>query len=274
MPYQGGPPSRRQVVGAAGAATVALATTSIPAAAQAGHPRTVKPTVVLVHGAWADAASWQEVTRRLQRRGYTVHAAPNPLRGLAEDAEALNNFLAQRVTGPVVLVGHSYGGAVVTNAVTPAADVRALVYVDAFVPEQGETVLGLQGEGADPGALFDQVVHERHGEQTVDLYIKPALFGEVFAGDLAPATADLLAASQRPIALSALLEASGPPAWKNLPSWYVLGTRDHILPPDRQRSMARRARSRIIEVAGSHLVMLSRPDAVVDVIVSAARGTA
>ncbi|MFD5256415.1 alpha/beta hydrolase [Streptomyces bobili] len=164
------------------------------------------------------------------------------------------------------------------------------VHARGRVPSGGDQAArGLRGASrhrAQPGTLIARRrpyqsleastwhFHEQHGEQTVDLYIKPALFGDVFAHDLAPATADQLAASQRPIALSALLEPSGPPAWKSLPSWYVLGTRDHILPPDRQRSMARRARSRIIEVAGSHLVMLSRPDAVVDVIVSAARGTA
>ncbi|MGW0872134.1 alpha/beta fold hydrolase [Streptomyces sp. NPDC002740] len=273
MPYPGRTPSRRQVVGGLGAAAAALATASVPAAAQAEHPRTPKPAVVLVHGAWADSSSWQEVTRRLQRLGYPVYAPPNALRGLADDAADLRGFLAQRVTGPVVLVGHSYGGAVVTNAVAPDAGVRALVYVDAFVPDQGETVLGLQGGAADPTALFDQVVHEQQGEQVVDLYIKPALFGELFAGDLAPATARQLAASQRPIALAALLEASGAPAWRKLPSWYVLGTEDHILPPARQRFMARRAGSRIVEVTGSHLVTLSRPHAVADVIVSAARGT-
>ncbi|MEU1513343.1 alpha/beta hydrolase [Streptomyces sp. NPDC005811] len=274
MLNQGEPPSRRQVVGVLGAAAVASATASVPAAARPGRPAAVKPTVVLVHGAWADASCWQEVTRRLQCHGHPVLAAPNALRGLSADAADLNSFLAQRVTGPVILVGHSYGGAVVTNAVTPAVDVRALVYVDAFVPAQGETVLSLQGEGADPAALFDQVVHEQHGEQTVDLYIKPALFGDLFAGDLAPATARQLAAAQRPVALSALLEPSGPPAWRSLPSWYVLGTEDHILPPARQRSMARRARSRIIETAGSHLVMLSRPGVVVDAVLSAVRATA
>ncbi|MEU7941083.1 alpha/beta fold hydrolase [Microbispora bryophytorum] len=250
-------------------AALALFTLAAPASA-AGRPDHPKPTIVLVHGAWADASSWSDVTGRLQRLGYTVLAAPNPLRGLGADAAYLSAFLAQRTGGPVVLVGHSYGGAVVTNAAGTDPDVKALVYVDAFAPDEGETVLGLQG-GGDPSALFDVVAYPGAPAGDVDLYIKPAVFPQAFAGDLPAATAVRLAAEQRPIALSALQEPSGPPAWKKLPSWYLIGTKDGILPPSLQATMANRAHSHVTKVAASHLSMLSRPQAVVDVIVAAAK---
>ncbi|MEU8275746.1 alpha/beta fold hydrolase [Microbispora bryophytorum] len=250
-------------------AALALFTLAAPASA-AGRPDHPKPTIVLVHGAWADASSWSDVTGRLQRLGYTVLAAPNPLRGLGGDAGYLSAFLAQRTGGPVVLVGHSYGGAVVTNAAGTDPDVKALVYVDAFVPDEGETVLGLQG-GGDPSALFDVVAYPGAPAGDVDLYIKPAVFPQAFAGDLPAATAVRLAAEQRPITLSALQEPSGPPAWKKLPSWYLIGTKDGILPPSLQATMANRAHSHVTKVAASHLSMLSRPQAVVDVIVAAAK---
>jgi pimeloyl-ACP methyl ester carboxylesterase len=232
-----------------------------------------KPTIVLVHGAWADASSWAPVTRRLQDAGYTVLATPNPLRGLSSDAAYLAAFLQQRTTGPVVLVGHSYGGAVITNAALSDPDVHALVYVNAFVPDQGETVLGLQGEGGDPSALFDFVSYPGAPSGDVDLYIKQTVFPQVFAADLPTATQLRLAAAQRPITLSALLEPSGTPAWKTLPSWYLLGTKDNILPPALQLSMATRAHSHVTRVPASHLSMLSRPDTVTNLITAAARAT-
>lgn len=231
-----------------------------------------KPTIVLVHGAWADASSWAPVTRRLQDDGYTVLAPANPLRGLSGDAAYLAAFLQQRTTGPVVLVGHSYGGAVITNAALSDPDVKALVYVNAFVPDQGETVLGLQGGGGDPSALFDFVGYPGAPAGDVDLYIKQAVFPQVFGADLPAATAVALAASQRPITLSALTEPAGVPAWRTLPSWYLLGTADNILPPALQSSMAERAHSHILRVPASHLSMLSRPAAVTSIIAAAARG--
>jgi pimeloyl-ACP methyl ester carboxylesterase len=237
------------------------------------HPSAPKPTIVLVHGAWADASSWTPVIRRLQDDGYTVLAAPNPLRGLGSDAAYLGAFLAQHTTGPVILVGHSYGGAVITDAATPDPDVKALVYVDAFVPDQGDSVLSLQGGGGDPSALFDFVSYPGAPAGDVDLYLKPALFPQLFAGGLPAATVAELAAAQRPITLAALSEPSGPPGWKTLPSWYVVGTRDNILPPALQLSMARRAGSHITEVPGPHLAMLSNPDTVTHVIETAARAT-
>jgi len=245
----------------------------LAAPAAAGHTPRVKPTVVLVHGAWADASSWTKVTSRLQHDGYTVLAAPIPLRGLSSDAAYLAAFVQQRTTGPVVLVGHSYGGAVITNAATADPDVAALVYVNAFVPDQGESVLGLQAGGGDPSALFDFVQYPGAPAGDADLYIKTAVFPQVFAADLPAATAAQLAASQRPITFGALQEPSGVAAWKTLPSWYVLGTADQILPPALQQQMAERAKSHITRVRASHLSMLSKPDAVTSVIESAARAT-
>ena len=253
------------------AAVLTLAALAAPSSAAAETTKP-KPTIVFVHGAWADASSWAEVSQRLQRRGYTVLAAPNPLRGLSADAAYLSAFLAQRTTGPVVLVGHSYGGAVVTNAAGSDPDVKALVYVNAFVPDEGETVLGLQG-GGDPSALFDTVQYPGAPQGDVDLYVKQAVFPKAVAGDLPAATAARLAAAQRPITLSALTEPSGPPAWKKLPSWYVLGTEDGILPASLQQTMAKRAGSKVTMVPAAHLSMLSEPDAVVDVIASAAKST-
>lgn len=247
--------------------TLLTVATTLLVPAELASAGAAKPTIVLMHGAWADASSWAKVTSRLQRGGYTVLAAPNPLHGLNNDAAHLAAFLQQRTTGPVVLVGHSYGGAVITNAALADPDVKALVYVNAFVPDQNESVLGLLGGGGDPNALFDFVQHSG----AVDLYVKTALFPQVFAGDLPPATGAQLAASQRPITLSALGEPSGIPAWKVLPSWYVLGTKDQIVPPDLQLSMAQRARSRITAVAASHLSTLSKPDTIEHVIRTAGR---
>ena len=267
----------RMLVAAVGVlASVALIVSPSLASADpatASHPQQPKPTIVLVHGAWADASTWSKVTTRLQHDGYTVLAAPNPLRGLASDAAYLSAFLQQHTTGPVILVGHSYGGAVITNAALSDPDVKALVYIDAFVPDQGDTILGLLGGGADPNALFDAVQYPGAPAGDVDLYIKTAIFPSAFAADLPAATAAQLAASQRPIALSALTEPSGPPAWKTLPSWYLLGTDDNILPPAVQLTMAQRAGSHITRVAASHLSMLSHPEAAEKIIIAAARAT-
>jgi pimeloyl-ACP methyl ester carboxylesterase len=254
------------VLGLLGPATLASAS---PASTQ---PPAAKPTIVLVHGAWADGSSWAKAITRLQHDGYTVLAPPNPLRGLASDAAYLAAFLEQRTTGPVILVGHSYGGAVITNAALSDPDVKALVYVNAFVPDQGQTLLGLQG-GGDPNALFDIVQYPGAPPGDVDLYFKPALFPQAFANDLPAATGAQLAVSQRPITLGALLEPSGPPAWKTLASWYLLGTRDNVIAPSLQLSMAQHANCHITTVPASHLSMLSRPDAVEDLIVAAARAT-
>jgi pimeloyl-ACP methyl ester carboxylesterase len=261
-------PTRRTLL--AGAAALAAAPViGRPDAALAAPPRpaTGKPTIVLVHGAWADAGCWAQVVRRLHDRGYQVLATANPLRGLAADSAYLAAVLQQHTTGPVVLVGHSYGGAVVTNAALFVPTVEALVYVNAFVPDTGDTILGLLGGGGDPAALFDFV----QVQADIDLYVKPALFPSLFAADLATPHATVLAAGQRPVTFGALQEPSGAPAWRSRPSWYVRGTQDAILPPAAQLTMAQRAGSTVVDVAAGHLSMLSRPAVVESTILAAVR---
>jgi pimeloyl-ACP methyl ester carboxylesterase len=261
------------------AAAALLVVSLLPVSAGAGSAdaSSAKPTIVLVHGAWADASSWSEVTRRLQRAGYLVLVPPNPLRSLSGDAAYLSAFIQQRTTGPVVLVGHSYGGAVITNAAAADPDVKALVYINAFAPDQGENVLqlatALPGSdlAGDPATKFDFVAYPGAPAGDVDLYVKQTLFAHAFANDLPAETAAVLAASQRPITLSAGLEASGPPAWATIPSWYLVGRADNILPAAQQRVMAERAGARTVEVNAGHLSMLSRPGAVTNLITAAAR---
>src|SRR2546427_5758949 len=196
----------------------------------------VKPSIVLVHGAWADGSSWSGVIGILQDQGYTVYAPPNPLRGLASDSAYLASFL-QSITGPIILVGHSYGGAVITNAATGNSNVKALVFVDAFVPDEGESLgdlatapppPGQNGSclGGDPTQVFNFVPIA--GD--VDLYIKPSLFPSCFADDLKADQAAVPASDQRPLVLSVLGEKSGVPAWKTIPSWYLIGTLDLEIP--------------------------------------------
>jgi pimeloyl-ACP methyl ester carboxylesterase len=230
-----------------------------------------KPTIVLVHGAWADGSSFDAVTAKLQHAGYTVLVPANPLRGVASDAAYLSTFLAQRATGPVVLVGHSYGGMVITNAALSDPDVKALVYLDAFAPKQGDSVLSLEASvGVDASGLFDAV--QNPGGDT-DLYLKQAIFAPVFANGVPARQAAELYASQRPITLSALTEASGPPAWASIPSWYLLGTQDNIIPPALQLSMATAAGSHITEVASGHLSPITHAAAAEKLILQAVRAT-
>lgn len=242
-----------------------------------GHSNTtsVKPTIVLVHGAFADGSSWDGVTRMLQSEGYTVYVPPNPLRGLASDSAYLASFL-QTITGPIVLVGHSYGGAVITNAATGNPNVIVLVYVDAFVPDQGETLGGLSSVPPPPGqpasclanqtAVFNFVPFSGG----VDVYIKQNVFPSCFANTIPIHEANVLAAAQRPIAASTFGETSGVPAWKTIHSWYVVGTLDKVIPPFAQLFMAHRANATITQVAGPHPSMITEPDAVAQVIQQAA----
>ena len=235
-----------------------------------------KPTIVLVHGAWADASSWNAVAAGLQSQDFTVLAPPNLLRGVAADAAYVASFLAQRTAGPVVLVGHSYGGFVITNAATGGGDVRALVYIDAFMPDDGETtfqILGGSGSAIDvpdPTTVLDIVGYPGAPEGDADAFLKPDTVHRSFAQDLPEADRWLIAAGQRPITLSANTTGSMTSAWKTLPSWTVVGTEDRIIPPDAQRRMAERAGATITEVAASHVSMVSHPQDTIDAILAAA----
>ena len=224
------------------------------------------PTIVLVHGAWADASSWNAVIVPLQAQGLTVLAPPNELRGLTSDSAYIASFLAQRTSGPVVLVGHSYGGAVITNAGAQGGDVKALVYVDAFIPDEGETVVGiLDGSGsalavADPTTVFDVAGYPGAPEGAAEAFLKPDTVHTAFAQDLPEADRWTIVATQRPASFVANVTPSGPPAWKTIPSWAVLGTEDLVIPIGTQRRMAERAGSTITEVDASHVSMVSHPE--------------
>jgi pimeloyl-ACP methyl ester carboxylesterase len=248
-------------------------------AATAGGGHTAKPVIVLVHGAWADASSWNTVISQLQHHGLTVYAPPNPLRGLPQDSAYLHQYLTQNAAlqgQPVVLAGHSYGGAVITNAAVGAPGVRALVYVDAFIPDQGDTLGGLAS--AEPGSClgnkaFNPVPYPGAPSGDVDLYIKPDLVPGCFATGLPASAAAVIAATQRPLTASAFTGLSGPPAWKTIPSWAVIGTADQAIPPAELTFMAKRAGARITDVDAGHLSLISDPSVVTRVILQAAQAT-
>lgn len=229
-------------------------------------------TVVLVHGAFADASSWTGVIERLQASGVQAAAPANPLRGLASDSAYLASFLNQ-IGGPVLAVGHSYAGAVITIAATQASNVVGLVYVAAFAPEEGERLGEVESTSKDSILSSAQVaLHYPTGqgaETAVEFVINPAHFQEAFAADLPAEQVAVMAATQRPVAQAAFSEPSGPPAWKSLPSWAVVATDDRAAGTDVIRAMARRAGAKITEVAGSHVIMISQPQVVTDVILAA-----
>jgi pimeloyl-ACP methyl ester carboxylesterase len=228
-------------------------------------------TVVLVHGAFADASSWNGVIERLQSERVPVTAPANPLRGIAADSAYIAAVFDQ-IDGPVLAVGHSYGGAAITNAATEAKNVVGLVYVAAFAPDEGET-LGEVEAGSKDSVLNSALVPRRYpsadGGSATEFYIDPAKAREAFAGDLSDQQAALIAAIQRPVSELAFSEASGTPAWKDRPSWAVVATGDKAAGTDVVRSMAQRAGATITEVEGSHVIMVSQPQAVADVILQA-----
>ena len=265
------------------AALVAVATlvtvTTQAASAHASSSQVVswgggpRPTIVLEHGAWADASSWNKVIGQLQAAGFTVDAPPNPLRGVTYDTSYLADFLST-IPGPVVLVGHSYGGTVITNAATGNANVKALVYVDAFIPDAGNTLASLTGTGSCLGSsAFNFVPYPGAQNGDVDTYIKQSVVPGCFASGLPPSQAAVIAATQRPLAASTFGEQSGPPAWKTIPSWAVIGTADQVLPPAQQTSMAQHAGAHITRVDAGHLSMIADPEAVAQVIEQAAQAT-
>ena len=234
----------------------------------------VKPTIVLVHGAFADASSWNGVIERLQQQGYTVVAPANPLRGVTADSAYLASLLGQ-IDGPVLLAGHSYGGAVISNAATGAANVAGLVFVAAFAPDEGET-LGDIANGSKDSVLNAALIQYNYpagpgGATAVEFAINPAQIREAFAADLPPDVTALMAATQRPVAAAAFSDVCGPPAWKKLPSWAVVATGDKAAGADVVRAEAQRAGADIVEVEGSHVIMISQPQVVTDHILKAVR---
>ena len=228
-------------------------------------------TVVLVHGAFADSSSWNGVIERLHAAGMRVTAAANPLRGISVDSAYVASFLEQ-IPGPVLAVGHSYGGAVISNAATDASNVVGLVFVAAFAPEEGER-LGDAESGSKDSVLMAALVPLRYPNgdgEAAEFAIDLAKFHDAFAADLPPEQAAVMAATQRPAAEPAFSEQSGPPAWKSLPAWAVVATGDKAAGTDVIRSMAQRAGATITEVEGSHVIMVSQPEAVTEVILAAA----
>ena len=243
------------------------ATLALGAPAAAAPPR---PTVVLVHGAFADSSSWDGVVAELRRDGYAVIAAANPLRSLAGDAEAVGSVL-RTTPGPVVLVGHSYGGSVISVAAAGAGNVNALVYVSAFAPDAGETSFGLAARfpGSSLGAALGPPAPLAGGQ---DLYIRQDRFPAQFAADVPRAKAELMAVAQRPITQAAGDEPARAAAWRTLPSWWIYGASDRNIPPAAMAFMAKRAHARnVVVVPGaSHVVMVSHPHEVAGLIKTAA----
>lgn len=229
-----------------------------------------KPTIVLVHGAFADSSSWEGVTRQLLAEGYPVIAAANPLRGLQIDADYVSTVL-NSIEGPIVLVGHSYGGMVISNAVKDNLNVQALVYVDAFAPDAGESAFSLSS--LYPGStLATALAPVPLPDGTTDLYIQQDKFWAQFAADVPEADTQWMAATQRPVTDLALNELSGEPAWKTIPSWHIYGSLDLNIPPAAMAFMAERADAweTVVVEGGSHVVMISHPDAVANLITKAA----
>jgi pimeloyl-ACP methyl ester carboxylesterase len=233
-----------------------------------------KPVVVLVHGAWADASSWSGEVATLQAAGYDVRAIANPLQDLTTDSEYVADYL-KTIHGPVVLAGHSYGGAVITNAAARLANVKALVYVDASAPAPGETQGQLSGAGSilakdTPARLFFTTGYPGAPAGASELYLKENIFTRNFASDLPAGQARSLWASQRGASTAAFSTPSKAAAWRTIPSWYFISTGDQIITAASELAMAHRAHSHItVFRGGSHLTLISHPNAVTAVIASA-----
>jgi len=235
-----------------------------------------RPTIVLLHGDWADGSSWNAVIERLQRRGYDVVAPPNPLRGPAFDAPYVASFLAS-IDGPIVLVAHSYGGFVATNAATGNPNVKALVYIDAFIPDTGQTFVDLAADSCIDATNALEPVPGPGG--VVDLYLRREANGtypgyaKCFANGVDRNQTALLFAAQRPAAFDQFVTPSGPPAWEAIPSWSLIGTADRVITPASQRAMSTNAGARISTVNAGHLSLITRPDTVTNLVVTAANAT-
>ncbi|KUO09388.1 alpha/beta fold hydrolase [Streptomyces sp. DSM 15324] len=265
-------PRRSVLAGVLAAGATALV--GAPAEAASARPADLdgrKPTVVLVHGAFADASGFNGTITLLHKAGFPVIAPANPLRDAAGDAAYLSSVL-DTITGPVILAAHSYGGVVITNAARGHTGVKALVYLGAFAPDEGESALQLAQRfpGSELGsALLARPYPLPGGAQGTDGYIDPEKFRAVFAADLPASETRLMAATQRPGSVEGLGGPSGTPAWRTIPSWYLIPTEDRVIPPAAQRFMAGRAGSTVTEVRSSHVVMISHPHAAADVIKAA-----
>jgi pimeloyl-ACP methyl ester carboxylesterase len=274
-------PSRRSAFALAAAGGVAaLGLTALVSAPSAkaeteATGRGPKPTVVLVHGAFADSSSWNGVIKRLRHDGYPVAAPANPLRGLASDSDYLESCL-RSVKGPIVLVGHSYGGSVISDAAAGNPEVKALVYIAAFIPDKDETPaqLGDRFPGATLPTALEPVTYPLPGGGTgTDLYVQKDKFHDAFAADVPKSVTDLMAITQRPLAASVFDEKATETAWKTIPSWDLVTTEDNAIAPDEQRFMAQRAHAHTVEIKSSHAAPVSLPGEVTRLIEQAARAT-
>ena len=225
------------------------------------------PAIVFVHGAWADSSCWNDVIPHLQADGFPVYAPPNPLRSLESDAASIASFV-KALPGRVILVGHSYGGAVVSVASAACSNVKALVFIDAFVPDTGESCLSLLGRyPAPPSDLFTPVQLD---SGDTDMYFTPKYFGPGFATGVDPKIAAVLAVTQRPVTAKALSDTAPEElGWKTLPSWYILGDLDQAIPPQLKAMMSFRAHSKVARVDAGHLSMIQHPEATIAAIVAA-----
>jgi pimeloyl-ACP methyl ester carboxylesterase len=260
------------------AAVMAFLPVSAASAAPSHSSSDPKPTVVIVHGAFADASGWNTTIGTLQQLGFPVIAVANPLRGLTSDSDYVRSVL-QTIQGPIVLVGHSYGGAVISNAARGVPNVKALVFVAAFALDEGESLATTPDPQQFPGGqvtpdttIARQVPNAAApGGVDVELTIKPEDFQRVFAADVPKFRTNIMAATQRPFAVTAIVQPSGPPAWKTIPSWDLITLDDNAIPPAGQQFMAQRAHAHIETVHSSHAVMVSHPEAVTRITLEAAR---
>ena len=227
-----------------------------------------RTNVVLVHGAWADGSSWSKVIPLLQKKGFNVTAAQIPLTSLEDDIGVAQNLLAAQ-KGPTVLVGHSYGGMVISGAANGAPNVKALVYIAAFGLDEGESIEGLGKQGPAPSGAA-RIRPDDYGF----LWIERDGFAQAFAADVDPVEAGIMAAVQKPLSVKSFVTASGPPAWKHIPSWYMFATEDRMIPPQAEVFMANRMCATVSKVASSHAVMVSHPKEVADFITLAVESIA
>jgi len=278
-------PTRRGIAALAVAAALSLAAlggAAFPAAASsASQTQTaknlpapaIKPTIVFVHGAFADSSGWSLVAAGLQAKGYPVISFSNPLRGPQHDGEYLRQFLST-ISGPVVLVGHSYGGAVISNGATGNPNVKSLVYIAAYALAEGESVQAANALGGGHTDVIDHLVLRPFPGATAgdaDAYIDPDFFPQLFAQDIPKSVAQSMVGSQRPGALASLVVPSGPAAWETIPSWYMVAKNDRIIPPEAERAMAARANATTVEVNSSHVPMISQPQKVISLIIDASK---